>query len=117
MSDNVQTLGTTISQKRKEKGLSQKQLAELIKSADGERQISPQYLNDIEHDRRTPSSDHMIRQFAEILDIKEDYVFFLADRIPSRLKMLHPTEEAVHHFVQRATEAAVAFRKNPRSPK
>jgi hypothetical protein len=35
--------------------------------------ISPQYLNDIEHDRRSPSSGHQLRQFSCILNIPEDY--------------------------------------------
>ena len=48
-----------ISGVRKEKGLSQKQLAELVEREEGG-SISPQYLNDIEHDRRNPPSDHMI---------------------------------------------------------
>ncbi|WP_339691019.1 helix-turn-helix transcriptional regulator [uncultured Parasphingorhabdus sp.] len=105
------TLGQMIAEKRKEIGLSQKALAEKIINADTGLPISPQYLNDIEHDRRTPSSDHMLTQIAKILKIEEDYVFFLADRIPARLKKLNPGEEAVHEFVNRAASLAVAFRK------
>ena len=41
----------------------QKQLAALIKKDDG-RPISPQYLNDLEHDRRHPPSEVLLSQFA-----------------------------------------------------
>lgn len=41
---------------------------------EGSGSISPQYFNDIEHDRRSPSSGHLIRQFSGILNIPEDYL-------------------------------------------
>ena len=62
------TFGSYISQQRRARGLSQKQLAEEIRREEGG-PISPQYLNDIEHDRRSPSSDHMINEFARVLDL------------------------------------------------
>jgi transcriptional regulator with XRE-family HTH domain len=49
--------------------------------------ISPQYLNDIEHDRRSPSSGHLIRQFSGILNIPEDYLFALAGRLPDDVRL------------------------------
>ncbi len=69
------TLGSAISEARKKKKLSQKQLADLLK-------ISPQYLNDIERDRRNPSSDEMISQLASNLDLKSDYLHYLNGRFP-----------------------------------
>lgn len=62
-------------------GLSQKELAEKIKREEGG-SISSQYLNDIEHDRRNPSSDHIIHQIARILNIGTDYIYYLAGRVP-----------------------------------
>jgi transcriptional regulator with XRE-family HTH domain len=48
--------------------------------------ISPQYLNDIEHDRRSPTSDHLIREFATVLNVDEGYLFVLAGKIPDDLR-------------------------------
>ena len=44
------TFGRAIVAARKAKGLSQKDLAALIHKEEDEGSISPQYLNDIEHD-------------------------------------------------------------------
>jgi transcriptional regulator with XRE-family HTH domain len=49
----MKIFGTLISEARRSKGLSQKDLAAKVKKEDGQA-ISPQYLNDIEHDRRNP---------------------------------------------------------------
>ena len=48
------TFGEVITQARKDKKLSQKQVAAETLKEDGQA-ISAQYLNDIEHDRRKPS--------------------------------------------------------------
>ena len=77
--------GPVISQFRKEKGLSQKELAARIKREDGD-PISPQYLNDIERKRRNPPGDHLLRQFALVLGIDPDYLFSLANRLPEDLR-------------------------------
>ena len=53
---DMSSFGSAIASGRKKKGLSQKKLAAKITKEDGEA-ITPQYLNDIEHDRRKPSSD------------------------------------------------------------
>ena len=85
MGDEQHTLGTYISAVRKKAGLSQKQLAELIEREDGG-SISPQYLNDIEHDRRSPSSDHMLQEFARVLKVSADYLYYLAGRVPADVR-------------------------------
>src|SRR3990172_9038072 len=56
------TFGQFVAEKRKEAGLSQKQLAAMIKKEDGQ-SSSPQYLNDIEHDRRSPPAGFLREQF------------------------------------------------------
>jgi transcriptional regulator with XRE-family HTH domain len=76
------TFGKIIIRARKEAGLNQKQLAARIKKEDGE-PISPPYLNDIEHDRRTPSSDHMIEQFSRTLQIPAVILYYTARRVPA----------------------------------
>src|SRR3546814_7067475 len=63
--------GRQISKARKAKALSQKELAAKIMKEEDGTAISPQYLNDIEHDRSSPTSDHLIRQFAELLNIED----------------------------------------------
>jgi transcriptional regulator with XRE-family HTH domain len=89
MSADDLTFGRAISKARKALGMRQKDLAARVAKEDGSGAISPQYLNDIEHDRRSPSSGHLIRQFAGILDIPVDYLFALAGRLPDDLRPEH----------------------------
>lgn len=81
----AKTFGRAIADARRAKGLSQKDLAGLIRKEDGGA-ITPQYLNDIEHDRRSPTSDALIRQFAKALDEREEYLFVLAGKIPDDIR-------------------------------
>src|SRR5690554_4472262 len=80
------TFGKEIARARKARALSQKELASRILKEEDGKAISPQYLNDIEHDRRSPTSDHLIRQFATILDEDEGYLFVLAGKIPDDVR-------------------------------
>src|SRR6476620_6828157 len=102
MTDTDQTFGRAISQARKGIGLSQKELASKIYREDDE-PISPQYLNDIEHDRRSPSSDRMVQQFADALGIDRDWLYYLAGRFPEDVRDKKLSEKQV-------VEAMVAFR-------
>lgn len=86
MSAQPMTFGRAVAKARVAKGLSQKELAALIVKDEGGGAISPQYLNDIEHDRRSPTSDHLIKQFAKVLDEDEGYLFVLAGKIPDDLR-------------------------------
>src|SRR5262249_35868861 len=81
----IATFGRAIADARRARGLSQKELASLIEKDEGG-PISPQYLNDIEHDRRSPTSDALIRQFAKALDEPEEYLFVLAGKIPDDIR-------------------------------
>jgi len=83
------TFGQAISDARKLKQLSQKQLAAMVLKSDGNA-ISPQYLNDIERDRRNPPGEYLINQFAKILDIPEEYFYFLANAIPPKYRRFNP---------------------------
>lgn len=98
------TFGAYISEARKRKGLSQKELALLVRREEDDKCISPQYLNDIEHDRRSPSSDHLIQQFAAALDLKVDYLHYLAGNFPEEIRKRHLSEDQVE-------KAFMAFRK------
>ncbi|WP_330450053.1 helix-turn-helix transcriptional regulator [Paracoccus marcusii] len=103
MSADGVTFGQAISKARKGLGLSQKELAARDEGRGGG-SISPQYLNDIEHDRRSPSSGHLIRQFSGILNIPEDYLYALAGRLPDDLRPDASTPDKV-------VEAFANFRK------
>jgi transcriptional regulator with XRE-family HTH domain len=100
MSDErATTFGSYISEQRRARGLSQKQLAERIQREEGG-SISPQYLNDIEHDRRSPSSDHMINEFARVLQLSANYLFYLAGRVPAAARHRDATPHDVDQWVQ-----------------
>ena len=59
----MEKFGRMIAVRRKELKMSQKDVAARIKKEDGQA-ISVQYLNDVEHGRRRPPSDLIIRQIA-----------------------------------------------------
>lgn len=98
------TLGKVIAEARKKLNLSQKELAEKIFREEDEKAISPQYLNDIERDRRSPSSDHMINQFAKVLKIDPDYLHYVNGRFPV-------SERSANLTPEQFKDAIVAFRK------
>ena len=105
MRDEYQTFGCAISNARKEKGWSLKDLASRIRREDGQT-ISPQYLNDIEHDRRRPSSDHIVMQFAGALKVNPDWLYYLAGRFPEDLRRRQLSEQEVK-------KRMLAFRGEP----
>ncbi len=80
----MQTFGEIVANKRKEMKISQRELAKNILKEDGNA-ISPQYLNDLERDRRNPPSDHLINEFSRELDLEFDYLIFYAGRFPNNL--------------------------------
>ncbi len=56
------SLGEQITKDRKAKEMSQKELAGLVRKEDGQ-PISPQFLNDLERDRRRPSNQ-ILKKFS-----------------------------------------------------
>ena len=101
------TFGSYIANARKKLLLSQKQLAERVHREEDGQPISPQYLNDIERDRRSPTSDHLIQQFAKVLKIDADYLHYLAGKLPDEIRAKNLSEDAVR-------AAFTAFRKPAR---
>jgi transcriptional regulator with XRE-family HTH domain len=89
------TFGHYIADARKKLQMSQKELAMKILREEDEQPISPQYLNDIERDRRSPSSDYLIQQFAKILKIEGDYLHYLAGKLPDEIRKKNLSEEDV----------------------
>ncbi len=92
---DTSSFGRAIASARKDLGLSQKELAtRILKEEDGEA-ITPQYLNDIEHDRRSPSSDHMVKQFASELQISANVLYLLARRVPGDVATANASPEQI----------------------
>jgi transcriptional regulator with XRE-family HTH domain len=96
------TLGQMIRETRISKDMTQKHLAEKVKKEDG-KPITPQYLNDIEHDRRSPS-EFVARQIAKELELDADYLIFLSGSVPKDILQRPMSEETVQ-------EAFRVFRK------
>src|ERR1700740_83896 len=78
------SFGQIIADARKKLGISQKTLAVRIKKEDHE-SISPQYLNDIERDRRNPPSEYLIAQFAKELGLSKDFLLLASGAVPKDL--------------------------------
>ncbi len=97
------TFGRTIADARKKANLSLRELAEQIKKEDSS-PISPQYLNDLEHDRRNIPADFLLQQFAQILDIPIEVLYYHAGEIPSELRGMQVDQAQV-------IEAYKAFRR------
>lgn len=100
----MKTFGTLISEARRTKGLSQKDLAAKVKKEDGQA-ISAQYLNDIEHDRRNPPSEFLITQIAEQIDLSKDILCIAAGTIPNDLQKIATSQP------QKVEQAFKAFRR------
>ena len=81
------TFGELVARRRKELGKSQKELASLIHKEEGD-PISPQYLNDLERDRRGAPGDHLMNEFARELDLSLDLLFNAAGELPPDLRGL-----------------------------
>ena len=97
------SFGQVIAEARKKQGLSQKDLASRIRKEDGAT-ISPQYLNDIERDRRNPPSEQILAQFADQLNLSLDYLHIISGKVPEDI----PVED----YKPEEIEAAVlAFRR------
>lgn len=101
------TFGKVIADARKARGMGLRELAEKVKKEDGD-PISLQYLNDIEHGRRNPPTEPMIRQLAKALAIPEqvDYLLMLATNLPEQDQKLVRSSDP-----RQVTEALQAFRK------
>ena len=100
------SFGQIIVEARKRARISQKELATRIKKEDGTK-ISPQYLNDIERDRRNPPSEYLINQLARELDLAKEYLILAAGTLPSEIQM--KLTDSDPKLVVRAFRA---FRKN-----
>lgn len=69
------TFGDAVAGRRRVLGFTQRDLASRIPA-------SPQYVCDIEHGRRSPTTDATIEAIAAALDQSADDLFLLAGRLP-----------------------------------
>jgi transcriptional regulator with XRE-family HTH domain len=105
------TFGSYIVEKRRERGISQKDLASRVKRDDGVA-ISPTYLNDIEHDRRSPTAHHMIEQLAVVLELDIPYLSYLAGQYPSEVSGKKRVPEEVFSAAWQAFRQTLGDRKS-----
>ena len=99
------SFGRVITEARRRRSLSQKDLASRIKKEDGT-PISPQYLNDLERDRRNPPNEFMLQQMAAELALAPEYLFFVAGQYPADLRVVGAPPEP-----ERVEAAFRAFRR------
>jgi transcriptional regulator with XRE-family HTH domain len=104
----MKTLGQFILDRRRELGLSGRELVAGIKKSDG-KPISIPYLVDLEHDRRKPS-DEVLVQMAKVLQVDSDLLYYLAGRMPPDLSARNIKAEEV-------TAAWKAFRREVKREK
>ena len=101
----MKTFGQIIGTARKALGFSQKELAAKTQKEDGG-PISPQYLNDIEHDRRDPPSEFIIDQLAKNLKLSKEHLIAAAGLWPPDLR-----DRLAGADPKKVEEAFTAFRK------
>ena len=93
------TFGQALITLRRQRGLNQKELAERIRREDGAR-ISTSYLNDIEHDRRSPTGDHLLGEIARALEVAPGFLAFVAGQLPQEIRDLPLDEERLRRAVE-----------------
>ncbi len=92
--------GQYVMEKRKSLNLTLKQVADKIKKENGD-PLTPQYLNDIEHDRRNPPPEYIIKQIAKVLELDVDYLLGLKGDVAHDIKTMFSEKPNI----------GVAFRK------
>ncbi|MBV8855360.1 MAG: helix-turn-helix transcriptional regulator [Acidobacteria bacterium] len=103
------TFGQAITHYRRERKMTQRELASKVLKEDGE-PISPQYLNDIERDRRNTPSEHLIKQFATALKVAPEVLYVYAKKFPEEFARI--VESADEKSV---INACAAFRRELRN--
>lgn len=100
------SIGSQIGRGRKNLRMTQKQLASQILKADGT-PISPQYLNDLELDKRGAPPNYLLDRISEALGLPQEYLRFVAGRLPADLAENYHRE----HDPETVKTAFEAFRK------
>ena len=79
------SFGDTIRIARQVHGLSLRELGERIRKPDGT-SFSPQYLNDVEHGRRNPPDEAVVRQLATVLSLDPQTLLGQAGKEPEEIR-------------------------------
>jgi transcriptional regulator with XRE-family HTH domain len=93
MTQQSPTLGQVLAGARKQRKLSLREVVPHIRKEDGQ-PISPQYLNDIEHDRRIPSPE-VLDALIAYYDLPPDWLHYLAGSMPPDIKAVGASEAEV----------------------
>ena len=112
MDKDISTFGGAVRDARQRRFWSVRHVASLIQREDG-KAIAPQYLNDIELERRCPTSDHMIHQFSTALEIDSDWLYYLANRIPQDIRLQQYSEQEFKEGIIAFRKATIGQRKLP----
>ncbi len=88
------SFGKIIRRERQRQRLSLKAVSERVLKEDGQ-PITPQYLNDIEHERRHAPSPYLIGQIATALGLAPEVLYYVAGQIPRDLANLQVDEETI----------------------
>ena len=88
------TFGQAVATARKSRGMQQRELAARILKADGT-PISPQYLNDIEHDKRGAPDGQMLSRIARAVRVAPEYLYFCSGRLPPSVADKRADEKTV----------------------
>lgn len=88
------SFGNVIFEARMRLGLKQEDLAQRIKKEDG-KPISKQYLSEIERGTRNPPSDLIINQFAVVLKVHPDVLYFHAGRLSPDVRDIQVSHEII----------------------
>src|SRR5437870_13864770 len=102
-----QTFGQRIRQLRKERNLTQRELAERVAAqlkADDRRGFDVTYLSKIENDKLPPPSTIAIMQLAKELDAHSDELLALAGKAPMDLGQTLKESEAARLFYRSAQD-------------
>lgn len=99
------SFGATIRMARKDRAMSQRQVAEKVRKEDGST-ITQQYLNDIELDRRVPGP-HVIKELARVLHLDPDLLNAMAGQLPRDVDL-------TRYDADRIVKAMKAFRRELR---
>src|SRR4051812_44117088 len=98
------TLGRKIRDKRRELGITQRDLAEKVK-------IDFTYLSKVENDRGDPPSDEAIVRIAHGLDLDELELLSLAGKVPSTVRNLAAEDPEFAMFLRRLPDLPKAERE------
>lgn len=99
------SFGATVRAARKERTLSQRQVADKVHKEDGST-ITQQYLNDIELDHRVPSA-FVIKELARVLHLDPDLLDAMAGQLPRDVDL-------GRHKPEQILKAMKAFRRELR---